>query len=412
VTFPRRRWTLYLSRLPEPAPVADLVSYEPDVERTLERGFRWMYFARRLEHLFERETGVSRTRHLVAVGIMWAATVLLYALLTMEQGLVVPDVLRSAMILRFGVVVPILGAATLAIWRGLSPFRRELAMTLATIMAPASLLAVILISDDSDVSGLRGALTLILLFITVVVRLRFWFAVVAVTAVVSLAFALPLLLDISNPGNVPLLLATTLITLFANYGLEREHRLNYLHGLKNRIQSARMGEMVSQLQELSLRDPLTGISNRRWLDAELESLHAIAEPFSMILVDVDAFKAFNDRYGHQEGDDCLKRVAAMLRASLRFTTDSVSRVGGEEFAVVLPRTSLEDARITAERMRRAVFDLRIPHDRSPTDKVVSISAGVSVTAGASPPSEVIAQADAALYRAKAEGRNRVLLFEG
>jgi diguanylate cyclase (GGDEF)-like protein len=413
VTSPRRRWTLYLSRRPEPSAVADLTSYETDVEQTLERGFRWMYFPRRVESLFEHETGVARTRHLVAVGIVWSLTIVLYAVLSQAGSFVIPGVFRTALILRIGMLLPLVLGVTFAIWWGLEPVPRELAMMAANIIGPVSLLLLVLLFEDGDISLLRGALTLVLLFITVVVRLRFWFATVACIAIVATSFALPPLLEIPEAGNAPLLLATALATLFASYGLEREHRLHYLSNLMTRIRGAQMSEMVAQLQDLSLRDPLTALSNRRWLDSELESLTSIAEPFSVILVDVDAFKAFNDRYGHQEGDDCLKRVASMLRASLRFTTDSVSRVGGEEFAVVLPRTSLEDARITAERMRKAVFDLRIPHDRSPTAPVVSISAGVSETHdGTVPPSEVIAQADAALYRAKSEGRNRVVLFEG
>ena len=124
-------------------------------------------------------------------------------------------------------------------------------------------------------------------------------------------------------------------------------------------------------------------------------------------MDVDAFKAFNDTYGHQIGDDCLRRISAMLRASLRFATDRVARMGGEEFAVVLPRTTIEDARTIAERMRRSVYDLQIPHAGSPETRMVSISAGVSAYGGGASPAQVIADADKAMYRAKMLGRNRV-----
>jgi diguanylate cyclase (GGDEF)-like protein len=181
--------------------------------------------------------------------------------------------------------------------------------------------------------------------------------------------------------------------------------------LLSRIQESRLAVMVAQLKELSNRDALTGLPNRRALDAELERLQQDHEPFAVVLVDVDAFKPFNDRYGHQEGDDCLRRVAAMLRASLRRGTDSVSRAGGEEFAVVLPDTNLDQASIMAERMRRAVFDLRIPHVDSPTDSVVSISAGVSEWRPAMTPTQVIEEADVALYQAKASGRNRVVVAQ-
>jgi diguanylate cyclase (GGDEF)-like protein len=170
--------------------------------------------------------------------------------------------------------------------------------------------------------------------------------------------------------------------------------------------------MVGQLQELAEKDPLTGLANRRAMDAYLEELCGRNERFAVILLDVDSFKAFNDCYGHQLGDDCLRRVAAILRASLRFTADRVARIGGEEFAVVLPQTLLDDAFITAERMRKAVYDLHIPHVKSPTGNVVSISAGVSASTCPASPAELIAEADKALYRAKANGRNRVEIANG
>jgi diguanylate cyclase (GGDEF)-like protein len=124
------------------------------------------------------------------------------------------------------------------------------------------------------------------------------------------------------------------------------------------------------------------------------------------MVDVDIFKAFNDRYGHVIGDECLRRVAAMLRASLRCTSDQIARIGGEEFVVVLPQTSVENARVMAERMRLAVCGLRIPHAESPED-VVTISAGVSGSSAPASAAEMLSDADRALYRAKSLGRNRV-----
>jgi diguanylate cyclase (GGDEF)-like protein len=209
------------------------------------------------------------------------------------------------------------------------------------------------------------------------------------------------------PGSVPLAAITIAVTLVANYSLEREYRLNYLHALRGRIQGAQLADMVEQLHDLSRRDALTGVANRRALDALLEELWTRQEPFSVILLDIDYFKAFNDGYGHQVGDDCLRRVAAMLRASLRFTRDRIARMGGEEFAVVLPHTALEDARTMAERMRKSVFDLRIPHVSSPIGGVVSMSAGVSASTGRMSPADVVKEADKALYQAKQQGRNRV-----
>jgi len=393
-----------LSRHSGTAPVTDLGPYESDVTTALDRGFRWMHFPTRLEQLFECETQHDRSRHLVGIAIVWIAVGVIYGIVTRVGP--VPTHGLSVNTVRMGVVTPILIAVTFAIWWGVRPVTRELLMMLATIIAPASMILVITFAQDSDAGVNRGALTIVLLFITVVVRLRFWFAVTACIAIAGVQIGVPSLVGLPVPGNVPLVLITIVATLIANYQLERESRLNYLQRLLTRIQGDKLAATVIQLHDLSQRDPLTGLDNRRALDAQLEALCEKGERFAMIMVDVDNFKTFNDCYGHVIGDDCLRRVAAMLRASLRNTSDQIARVGGEEFVVLLPHTSVENARIMAERMRIAVSGLRIPHSASPED-VVTISAGVTGSRAHGSAAEMLSGADKALYRAKALGRNRV-----
>lgn len=401
-----------LTRHTEVAPVTDLATYEKYVVRMLKRGFRWMYFPARLERLFEYETQIARSRHLVSVGLLWIAVGAIYSIVQAASTASVPNALGLEPFVRLVLITPVLIAVTFAVWWGVRPFVRELLMMLVHILAPATMILIVAIRQGGEAGAQRGALTIVLLFITVVVRLRFWYATAACLAIVTVQVLVAPMLGAPVPGNVPLVLVTIVATLTANYTLEREYRENYLHRVHARIQGARLAETVEKLHELTQADPLTGLANRRGLDKDLEDLRQRNEPFAVILVDIDAFKQFNDGYGHQVGDDCLRRVAAMLRASLRFTTDRIARVGGEEFAIVLPQTALEDARITAERMRNAVHGLRIPHAGSPSDNVVTISVGVSVSAGASSPAEAIDQADKALYRAKANGRNRVEVARG
>ena len=396
---------LRLTRRASAAPVADLEGYEKDVTTTLAGGFRWMYFPRRLEQLFELETENARSRHLVGVGMLWIAIGVLYALVTPPEPWVARGISEDA--LRVGVVTPILLIVTFAIWWGVRPVVRELLMTLANVIAPVSIILIIVLEQGSDAGASRGALTLVFLFITVVVRLRFWYATAACLAIVGAQLVAPSLLHMPVPGNAPLAFVTMAAALTANYTLEREFRLNYLQRVLGRIQGARLAALVGQLQELSERDPLTGLANRRVMDAQLDDFYGRKEQFAAIVVDVDCFKEFNDRYGHQIGDDCLRRIAAMLRASLRRTSDQIARMGGEEFAVLLPHTSLEDAYTIAERMRKSVADLRIPHADSTSGNVVTISAGVAGSSGATSPEDLLAEADRALYRAKAIGRNRV-----
>jgi diguanylate cyclase (GGDEF)-like protein len=394
-----------LTRRSAVAPVADLEPYEADVTSTLAGGFRWMYFPAPLERLFEYETATARSRHLVGVGILWIAIGVLYAIVSPSGPATSAAISEDA--IRVGIVTPMLVAVTFAIWWGVRPALRETLMTLANIIAPASVILFVVVQQGGDVGTSRGALTIVFLFIAVVVRLRFWYATAACLAIVGVQIVAPSLMHTQVPGSVPLAVVTMAATLTANYTLEREYRRNYLQRVLGRIQGARLAALVDQLKDLSQRDPLTGLSNRRAMDAQLDDLCVRKAQFAAIVVDVDAFKAFNDRYGHQIGDDCLRRIAAMLRASLRRTSDRIARMGGEEFAVLLPETSLEDAYTIAERMRKSVADLRIPHVDSPAGNVVTISAGVSGSSGTTSPAELIDEADRALYRAKALGRNRV-----
>ena len=169
-----------------------------------------------------------------------------------------------------------------------------------------------------------------------------------------------------------------------------------------------------ELERLNVIDPLTGLANRRSLDASLEAEWRRCQRhsggwLSVLLCDVDGFKAYNDRYGHLAGDACLRQVAAALGRATGRAGDLAARYGGEEFALVLPFTDPAGARAVAERVRARVAELEIPHAASVTAGVVTISVGVA-SAQAGPgaePGDLLRQADAALYAAKQRGRNRV-----
>jgi diguanylate cyclase (GGDEF)-like protein/PAS domain S-box-containing protein len=171
------------------------------------------------------------------------------------------------------------------------------------------------------------------------------------------------------------------------------------------------------LQNLATKDSLTGLANRRSLDEKLQlewkCNQRCKSSLAFILADVDHFKNYNDHYGHQKGDDCLRAVAGAIGATVFRPADMTARYGGEEFAVVMPNTDLAGAKAVAERIREAIVNLALPHCASPTAPHVTLSMGVSVTvpdAGSSVES-LIAAADAALYQAKHAGRNRVGLAE-
>ena len=170
-----------------------------------------------------------------------------------------------------------------------------------------------------------------------------------------------------------------------------------------------------ELEQLATMDSLTGVANRRKFDDFLRTQFGLSkrhnEPLSIIMIDVDHFKAFNDNYGHQAGDECLKQVAAALKNGVHRPTDLVARYGGEEFVVVMPETDKDGAFHIAETLRNAVERLAIPHTSSHHEKV-TISLGVACTTpeSASTDEELLKLADSALYQAKNSGRNTVYLI--
>ena len=165
---------------------------------------------------------------------------------------------------------------------------------------------------------------------------------------------------------------------------------------------------------LAIQDELTGLANRRRLNEVLASEWARASrtgaPLTLVMFDVDLFKKYNDRYGHQAGDECLKRVALVLRANAQRAGDLAARYGGEEFSLILSNTDAAAAQRLAEAARAAIESLDLPHEHSPEGRVTA-SAGVAVMAGGcyKDVDDLIRAADAALYRAKQDGKNRVQL---
>lgn len=238
--------------------------------------------------------------------------------------------------------------------------------------------------------------------------------VIMVTAVtetkeLQLAFAAGAVDYVTKPFNKIELLARVRSALKLKYEMDaRKAHEKELIELTRQLEAAN-----KMLERLSYMDGLTGIPNRRYFDEfigqEWKRAMRDATPVSLILADIDHFKAFNDTYGHQAGDDCLRQIAKAFNSAVRRPGDIAARYGGEEFIVVLSGTDMAGAVSVAETIRLRVVELGIPHANSGVTDRVSMSLGVAtaIPGRNTSPTALIGNADKALYKAKDEGRNRI-----
>lgn len=182
------------------------------------------------------------------------------------------------------------------------------------------------------------------------------------------------------------------------------------------IERASWQQRANQFQLMSITDALTGLHNRRYLEArlteELSRSKRYDYPLSFMMIDIDDFKLYNDRNGHQAGDRALEITAQCLRAALR-KIDVASRYGGEEFSILLPQTALQEAGVLADRIRRKILSAPFPHGRSQPLGAVTVSIGLSTFSASLDSAEAIVHAaDRALYHAKSHGKNRAYAYQG
>lgn len=197
--------------------------------------------------------------------------------------------------------------------------------------------------------------------------------------------------------------------------LAKLHAMERIAKMRQRLLklSSQLTEANEKLQWIAQHDALTGLANRRLFDEYLAQewyrQRRHRHPLSLLLIDVDSFKAYNDYYGHQRGDDCLQKVATVLQQGVRRSSDLVARYGGEEFAVILPMLRRSGACELAEQLRIGVVNARLEHQALADTDYVTVSVGVAsvIPCAGLISADLIAGADQALYRAKCSGKNRV-----
>ncbi|WP_336039772.1 diguanylate cyclase [Acinetobacter calcoaceticus] len=196
------------------------------------------------------------------------------------------------------------------------------------------------------------------------------------------------------------------------YATDRQHRENYLQNCMIELNRIELMQQAQQLSLLSQQDALTGLANRRYLDETLDNEWRRAlrheTPLTIMMVDIDYFKSYNDTLGHLKGDECLKEIAIAISSIAARSGDLVARYGGEEFLLLFPMTNTQQALIQVERLMSAINKIAIEHPSSSVSGSVTISVGVATTIPRlnDSISAFVARADHALYKAKTNGRNQ------
>jgi diguanylate cyclase (GGDEF)-like protein len=371
--------------------------------RQLRDGFAWLRFGPQLEseYLKDRFEDILPP---VRVGL--CLVMLIVGLFTFEQAAIVGPVL-SSIPNRLGLFVkePLLVltlAATFA--AGRDRFYQPIAAGAATICGICQVI-ILGLAMNAGIGIFFPSMMPMILFAYLMAGLAFYYALAANALIFFAYLALPYVTAVPAPQyryGMVAVIAANLIGGMTLYLQERTARLRFL-------EAALLSEMV-------LRDGLTGIHNRRMFDQHLQLAWNMAvrdgKSLALLLVDIDFFKAYNDRYGHQEGDDCLRLVAGALQQCGRRPMDFVARYGGEEFSIVLYDPDADYVSDVLTRVQHMIADLNIQHEDSPHGGRLTVSIGAGHIEPTAQRSSIglIQLADEALYSAKDQGRNRIVVM--
>jgi diguanylate cyclase (GGDEF)-like protein len=383
-------------------PTADL----PDTPqgRQLRAGFPWLTFDPELEAVFRRTHFDDNLLH-TRVNLCLAMLITI-AFSAMDSIVLGPELNRVPSMIHMLVIIPTL---LIGLASSFSAQRHRvyppLAMIASTILG-LGVSAIQIIATLGGIPILFPCLMLTIIFIYFMGGLIFYHAVAANAIVMFVYLAVGTALQLPGHEFAYDALAMVAANLFGA-------SVVYMHEKSSRVRFLE----ACLLREMVARDGLTGIQNRRMFDQHIQRVWQQAvreeERVAVLLVDIDCFKDYNDRYGHQAGDECLRAVAVSLSQCARRPLDFVARYGGEEFAVVLYEASREYAAEVLTRIQRSIAELNIPHEASRVASRLTVSIGAAFILPSSNRTHegLIQLADEALYSAKEQGRNRVVVME-
>jgi diguanylate cyclase (GGDEF)-like protein len=373
------------------------------------------------ERVFQQANALMRLRHFVVSGVI---SLINFNAFLLVDAMLVPDVLEQAVWLRLFLFTP-LGALVLWLcWRHrdlvltLPPWLIEACVAIFGVVGGLTIAMLLHQTQSPYVYAYHAGFVAVILYGNLVQRLRFSSAVPFTLAILLIhwhgAWVGPSMPEQVKWPMLAFVSAMAFYTLLTNHRLEHEERLRFVQMSRAQRLSGQLKDSRAQLEVVSRLDALTGVANRRGFDIHLQHVmaqpHRQGQPMSLLMVDVDHFKAFNDRYGHPAGDECLRLVAKALDSHLPKGDALVARWGGEEFVLLLPGMGQEAAQSMAHELLGAVQGQGIRHASSDTAPSVTVSIGLAVWLGAAQESweQLVSRTDEALYQAKRLGRNRVV----
>ncbi|RZK99580.1 MAG: GGDEF domain-containing protein [Rubrivivax sp.] len=383
------------------------------LNRVLARGFRWLFFPKSLEAIYQRQNLEERKRHLIMASVLGVFTLNAYSFASQAMYPdVASEVLKAVFVLGLVIIVAVGASAFVP----MKAWVRESLYALGTTVVSVILVNALAQSQAFTVFGYAVALFLVPMFACVVARQPFWFALVPTLVTIGS-------LGLFKPGTelerlvmqdtATIVINAAIYTLIAAYTLEHGARKEWLLNRISLRQHEQLEATTRHLHQLSVSDPLTGLSNRRQFEVDFDRIWAEGaashQPVGLLIVDVDFFKNYNDRHGHPAGDRCLQQIAGILAGLASREQGWAARLGGEEFAILLPGRTLAQTMRVGQQACEDLRQARLEHGFAASAPWVTLSAGAaSLVAGASGGLHgLLKAADHALYQAKSSGRNCV-----
>jgi diguanylate cyclase (GGDEF)-like protein len=354
------------------------------------------------------------------------AAALFYCGFMILDAAVAAEATKTLWIIRFAVFLPASALLFLLTYLPVFPRIWQGALSVWALLGGLGIVAMIATVRGEAQNSYYAGLIMVFIVLYTWARVRFIWATLTGWLIVA-AYEVLVLSVLSIPYPVKMthnffFIGSNLLGMFACYAIERYARTEFVMTrlLRKEQENVRrvnqeLNEKNEELRGLAEIDDLTKIPNRRMFDQELKRgwrrMLRTGRALSVLLCDVDHFKAFNDLYGHQAGDECLVKIARAVAGSARRPGDYAARYGGEEFAVILQDTGIEGAQHVAERVCLAVRSLAIPHTGATAAKQVTISVGAASLQPTHErePESLVRKADECLYQAKGEGRNRAVV---